>query len=304
MSGSISIIRASVRQGEPRMSEFTFRSVSSPSRSSRILPGQEVTRDRLFNVSVGIFWNRRRGVSVKCSRSRRSHGRPEVRGGSSQRVPIFAEHTRSTRYSMIRERSFTPFSCGGRKSRTVHVMKDARTSSLPSGRKRRCVFFTQRPENYWRTRVAYWRTENTSMTGRTRSGKSRGRRTADAGEFRSTQLEPDDAIDAMAYATSRSAQTTIHQRQPRARLESAAIGVARRKEKRKGEQKEEQGWARSRGWACCAGPPCHKRWGGQEEGTPRVSPRDCNKFLDGNLEHPSTSSEEIEIGNWYRNVII
>lgn len=32
-------------------------------------------------------------------------------------------------------------------------------------------------------------------------------------------------------------------------------------------------------------------------GLPRVSPQDCDKFLDGNLEHPTTSSEEIETSN-------
>lgn len=158
MSGSISIIRASVRQGEPRVSEFTFRSVSSPSQSPRIragcppriLPGYEVTRDRLFDVSVGIFWNlRRRGVSVECSRSRRSHGRPEVRSSSSQRVPIFAEdetHPVQGIFRRFTSESFTTVFPRRTRNRALSTRRETQeTSSLPSGRKQRCVFFTQRP---------------------------------------------------------------------------------------------------------------------------------------------------------------
>lgn len=87
MSGSISIVRASVRQGEPRLSELAVRSVSLPSESassrtfSRIpsrdtsdtrLPLGLVVRYSLERCLRGLPWSARgrvvRTVDRKCER--------------------------------------------------------------------------------------------------------------------------------------------------------------------------------------------------------------------------------------------
>lgn len=105
--------------------------------------------------------------------------------------------------STIRERSMS------RGTKIAHCLRDGKRKSvaLPSGRKRYASSRRAPGELSENSRRA-WRTENTlAPIGRTRSGKSRGRRTDDVSisrRFRSTKLKPDDAIDAMAYATSRS----------------------------------------------------------------------------------------------------
>jgi len=86
MSGSINI--ASVRQGEPRVAEFALRSVSSPcvprSRVSSRKGGNKrlsLRRPRRY-LPEGSATSAATAVSVRwgeASRSRRSHGRPEVR---------------------------------------------------------------------------------------------------------------------------------------------------------------------------------------------------------------------------------
>lgn len=79
--------------------------------------------DRLV-VFLGILWNRCREVSVEFSRSRRSHGRPEVWGSSSQRTDIW----RTLIPVGISQRFANDRSRGERKLRTVYVMENARVS--------------------------------------------------------------------------------------------------------------------------------------------------------------------------------
>lgn len=88
----------------PRLSDF--RRIRAE-RSPRVLSGWEQNTTAVFVVFLGILWNRRcREVPVECSRSRRSHGRPEMRGSSSQCTDIRRTHGPRD-ISTIRERIVT-----------------------------------------------------------------------------------------------------------------------------------------------------------------------------------------------------
>lgn len=100
ISGSISIVRASVRQGEPRLSEFTVRSVSLPSQTAssrtfsripsrdrsdtRLPPRRRRTRQISLERCRGGF----RGVLAVASFARSTGSASD----SSRRVPIFGEY--------------------------------------------------------------------------------------------------------------------------------------------------------------------------------------------------------------------
>lgn len=81
--------------------------------------------------------------------------------------------------STIRERSLSRRTLS-RKSVALSMQLKAQECRVTERKKAAVRFFaySARETNYWRTRVT-WRTANTLATGRTRSGKSRGRRTDD-----------------------------------------------------------------------------------------------------------------------------
>jgi len=142
-----------------------------------------------------------------------------------------------------------------------------------------------------------WRTENTLMNGRIRSRK-----------FRDCQMtfNQQASFGARSEARQRDRCDGVHDfligvdddpstRQPRARLESVAIGVARRKGKRKD---DEQG-LRSRDGPGREDGPVVWLTALQEKGEGRRREHcafrcDCNKFLNGNFKHLLTSFEENE----------